>query len=327
MISEEKRNLIRQRILENCPTEEIAEEAQVSRSTVHRVRKEMPEEVYEAAKEAGDNTIKVDYSKMLTEREKKLTEKLNDILQMYEDPEEGWIYHVTKHDAVLKMSSRVWCWIAYPESAPAGWIRRLEMTMLESEISSLHDRDKWLHDSHMMVDKRTGEIYQQGHFYKFGDPKKAHWHGMTVFPKQTSFKQANAIIQGITHGPYVQPLKGSMRQMHEYFTHKNQPNKYQGYDPKEIIRLNGFHIEPTKHELAVMQADIINVILEQKISDWADLMEYFKYDVESLSVIANKPGAFSATVRSVWQRKHPEGTVKRVVIMNNMKEDKNYGKD
>ena len=321
MISDEKRNLIRQRILEDCPIGEIAEEVQVSASTVKRIKKEMPPEIYDAAKDAGDNKIKVDYSKVLTTQEQKLTKKLQDALALYEDPEEGWIYHVTKYDAVLKMSSRVWCFIAYPESAPAGWIRKLEMTMLEAEISPLHDRDKWEHDSPAMVDKATGEIYPKGHFYKAGDRKKAHWHGMVVFPRQTSFKAANALIQSITHGPYIQPLRGSMLGMHGYFTHKNQPNKFQGYDPQEIIVLNGFHIEPSKHELAVMQADIINTILERQISDWADLMEYYKYDVQSLGVIANKPGAFSATVRSVWRKQHPEDKVQKVLIMNNIKEE------
>lgn len=135
LISEDKRNLIRQRILEDCPLEEIAEEAQVSKRTVQRIKKDIPEAVYEAAKDAGDDKIKVDYSKVLTETEKKLTQKPNDVLEMYEDPEEGWIYHITKYDAVLKMCSRVWCFIAYPESAPSGWIRQLELTMLEAEIS------------------------------------------------------------------------------------------------------------------------------------------------------------------------------------------------
>lgn len=186
-----------------------------------------------------------------------------------------------------------------------------------------------------MVDKETGEIYPRGNFYnnKVGDPKKAHWHGMVVFPRQTSFKQANRIIQSITHGPYVRPLKGSMRGMHEYFTHKNHPDRYQGYDKDDIIKLNGFHIEPTNHELIKMQADIINAILENGISDWADFMAFYKYDVESLGVIANKPGAFSATVRSMWQKQHPEGKTQRVVIVNKEditdknKEGKNNGKN
>lgn len=317
MISDEKKNLIRQRILEDCPLEMIAEEAQVSKRTVQRIKKEMPEEVYEAAKDAGDNSIKIDYSRMLTAKEQKLTEKLQGVLALYEDPEEGWVYHVTKYDAVVQMSARVWCFVAYPESAPAGWVRKLEMTMLESEISPLHDKDKWNHDSPAMVDKATGEIIPKGARYTAGDRKKAHWHGMVKFPRQTSFRQANTIIQSITHGPYVQPLKGSTRGMHEYFTHRNQPNKYQGYDPQEIVRLNGFSIEPTKRELMVMQADIIDTILREGISDWADLMRYYSNNVEYLGVITNKPGAFSATVRSMWHKQHPEGKVQRVEIVTN----------
>lgn len=319
MISEEKRNLIRQRLLQDCPLETIAEEAQVSKSTIKRIKKEMPQEIYEVAKDAGDNRIKVDYSKMLTAKEQKLTEKLNDALALYEDPEEGWIYHTTKYDAVVKQNSRVWCFIAYPESAPEGWIKALEMTMLEAEISPLHDRDKWEHDSPAMIDKETGEIIPKGAHYKVGDRKKAHWHGMVKFPRAVNFKVANGIIQNITHGPYIQPLRGSMLKNHEYFFHKNHPGRYQGYDPKEIIVLNGFHIEPTKHELAVMQADIINTILEHGISDWADLMRYYRYEPEYLGIIANKPGAFSATVRSNWHKAHPEGKVTRVAII---KEDK-----
>lgn len=322
MITEVKRNLIRQRIAQSCPIRMIAVEAQVSESTVMRIKKDMPTEIYDAAKDAGDNRIKVDYSKVLTEQEKKLTEKLEAVLALYEDPEEGWVYHVTKYDAVLKQNSRVWCFIAYPESAPEGWIEALEMAMLEAAISPLHDKDKWDHDSPAMVDKATGEIYPKGYFYRAGDPKKAHWHGMVVFPRAVNFKVANNIIQTITHGPYVQPLRGSMLQGYEYFVHKNHPNKYRNYDPQEIIKLNGFHIEPTKHELAVMQADIINTILERGIDDWADLMRYYSQETEYLGIIANKPGAFSATVRSNWRKKHPEEQVKKVLIMNNIKDYK-----
>lgn len=319
MISEAKRNLIRQRIIQSCPLKSIAEEAQVSEATIKRIKKEMPAEIYEAAKDAGDNRIKVDYSKVLTEQEKKLTEKLESVLALYEDPEEGWIYHVTKYDAVLKQNSRVWCFIAYPESAPEGWIEDLEMTMLEAEISPLHDRDKWEHDSPAMIDKETGKIIPKGAHYKVGDRKKAHWHGMVVFPRAVNFKVANGIIQNITHGPYVQPLRGSMLKNHEYFLHKNHPGRYQGYDPKEIINLNGFHIAPTKHELAVMQADIISTIIERKISDWADLMEYYKFTPEYIGIITNKPGAFSATVKSMWHKKNPEGKVTKVKIIKEEK--------
>lgn len=321
VISEAKKNLIRQRILQDCPVSEIAEEAQVSKRTVQRIKKEMPFKTYDAATDGGDNRIKADYCKMLTAHEEKYAQKLKDALELYEDAEEGWVYHVTKYASVVTMSSRIWCFIAYPESAPEGWIEALKMTMLEVAISPLHDHDKWNHDSPEMVDKKTGVVYPKGHFYKAGDPKKAHWHGIVVFPRQISFRQANKIIQEITHGPYIQPLKGSMQGAYDYFVHKHHPDRYQGYDKDDIIKLNGFHIEPTKHELAMIQADIINVILERGIDNWADLMIYYQNNVEYLGVIANKPGAFSATVRSMWQKHNPDGKTQRVLIVNNNGED------
>lgn len=311
-ISEDKKRLIRQRIAQGRPLAEIAEEAVVSRDTVKRIKKAMPDEVYKAAEDSGDGAIKL--TNVLTRMEKKYTEKLKAAVELYEDEEEGWCYHLDKADYRLRTSGCWWVAIVYPESAPEGWWEKLKAQGFELARSPLHDKDKWDHDSPEMVDAETGEIIAKGARYKAGDRKKAHWHVIIKSDKRMSFQEANRIIQGITHGPLIQKCR-SLKNAYEYFLHINHPNKYQGYDKDEIVTANNFHLEPNKYEAGVMQCEIINTIHDNGMTEVWQLTEHYRDQPEYIAIIAAKPGIFTSLLHSLWNRQNPEGKVKRVKIV------------
>lgn len=318
MISEEKQKLIRKRIAQGRPLTEIAAEAGVSRDTVMRWKKKTPEAVYKEENDSGDSSIKIDCSTMLTKMEEKYAKKLQGALQLYEDEVEGWCYHLDKADYRLRTSGCWWSAIAYPESAPEGWMERLKATGLEIAISPLHDKDKWIHDSPEMVDIETGEIIEKGARYKFGDRKKAHWHIIIKSDKRMSFQEANNLIRSITHGPYVQKCR-SLKNAYEYFLHLNHPDKYQGYDKTEIIEANGFHLEPNKYEAGVMQCEVLNAIHEYNMTEVWQLTAHYRDQPEYIAIIAAKPGIFTSLLHSLWNKQNPEGKIKRVKIVEEEK--------
>lgn len=313
-ISEVKQNLIRKRLKQGRSLAEIAEEAGVSQSTVQRVKKKTPEAVYKGESDSGDSAIKMDNSTLLTKKEEAFAKKLKGALALYEDDVEGWTYHMVKEDYRTKQSGLWWRFVAYPESVPEDWIDRFKARGFEVAISPLHDKDKWNHDSPEMVDAETGEIIEKGARYKKGEAKKAHWHGILKSEKKLSFQEVNNIVRSITNGPYVMKCD-SLRKSYEYFTHLNDPDKFQGYDPSEIILINGFHLEPTKWEQGMMQCEIVNTIFDRKMTEMWQLMEHYRDQTEYTALITAKPGVFTALLHSLWNKKNPEGKIKRVKIV------------
>lgn len=311
MITIERKNQMRKMLIENKLTvEDIAKETGVSIRTVYRIKKEIPPNQEMRDVLLGDNLL-YDYKDYYSAEEKKHIERIKEDLYLYEDTEEGWIYHYDKENSIIKTSGLWWNFIAYPESVCENWIEKLEETGLAIEISPLHDKDPWEHDSPERVDPKTGEIYPRGHFYKAGDKKKSHWHGTVVCNKSTSWKVINKIIRDITHGPYLQRCN-SLLNSHNYKTHRTESamrkGKYQ-YDPDEIITLNNFHVEPNKYEIGVLQCEITKMILENNLDTTTKVAEFFQDQPEIMQLIWSKPGFINALVRSRWKENHPESKV------------------
>lgn len=309
MITEEKRDLIRQRLIAGISIPDIADEMQVSKNTIRRIKKTMPTRI---EKDISDD-IAVDTSEKLTQIEQRYTKKLVGALQLYEDTTEGWCYHLAAGDQRLRTSGCWWMAIVYPDSAPDHWIEKLRTTGARIAISPLHDRDRWDHDSPEMVVESTGEIIQKGARYHAGDRKKAHWHIIVVFDKTASFQDANALIRSCTNGPYIQKCR-SLRLSYEYFLHMNHPEKYQGYDKSEIQTYNDFHLEPTKYETAQMQCEMMRMIESHDITEVRDFVKLIQDQPEYMTVFCGKPGAFTSFISSRWQAAHPD-RVQRVCIV------------
>ena len=250
VISDEKQNLIRKRHLQGHTIKDIAQEAGVSEKTVSKYIKNAPAPPKVSGK-SEDTSLQLDYTTVLTKREEGLAKKILAQVALYEDTDEGWSFHLTKHDDRIGQQGLWWSAICYEDSVPDNYIERLKATGMQVAMSPWHDKDTWNHDSPEMVNAETGEIIEKGARYKTGDRKKCHRHIIVKTDKKCSWREMNALLQNILHCPYIQKCR-SLKGAFEYFLHINDPNKYQGYFKDEIIKLNGFVIEPTKYEQAVL---------------------------------------------------------------------------
>lgn len=152
-----------------------------------------------------------------------------------------------------KIKKRNWTFVLYPESAPKDWREQLKLSGLMSAISPLHDKDV----------NPTGEA------------KKAHYHVLLVYSGPTTYS-AVAKFTASLNATVPQPLE-SVRGMYRYFSHKDNPEKYQ-YNENDITTLNGFNIadlvELTKSEVNEIKAQILRLIRELDFIEYADLVDF-----------------------------------------------------
>lgn len=317
-IAEDVKNRIRIDIIRGSTDKEISECFGVSTKSIQRIRREMPEQVLQGTGTGNnltnDDSILFDNTKLLSKKEELFTKKLEGEIALYEDIEEGWVYHTTKRSHLLRTSGCWWSAIAYPESVPLDWIEKLRCTGLQIAISPIHDKDKWNHDSPAVVDPETGEIIPKGARYKAGDPKKSHYHIIIISEKQMSAIEANHVIRACTHGPYVQKCR-SLKNAFDYFLHINTPEKYQGYCREEIQMYNGFHLEPNKYEKGVMLDEVLSLIREKEIDNIVDLVDHYAGQVEYLNLMNAKPFLITSYVKGVWLRHNPD-RAKHITIDN-----------
>lgn len=150
------------------------------------------------------------------------------------------------------VKKRNWTFVLYPESAPSDWIEQLKLSGLMCAISPLHDKDV----------NPTGE------------KKKAHYHVLLVYSGPTTYN-AVAKFTASLNATIPQALE-SVRGMYRYFSHKDNPEKYQ-YDENDIKTVNGFNIndlvELTKSEVNELKSAILKLIREAGIVEYADLID------------------------------------------------------
>lgn len=152
-----------------------------------------------------------------------------------------------------KEKNRNWTFVLYPESAPSNWKDYLQETGLPCAISPLHDKD---------LDP-TGET------------KKAHYHILLCFPGPTTYKQVNKICEDLNCPIPKRVL--SIIGIYRYFTHKDNPDKYQ-YNENEIYFINGFDIKEydaiTTTQKIILLKTIQKIIMDYKIFEYSQLMDY-----------------------------------------------------
>lgn len=149
------------------------------------------------------------------------------------------------------IKKRNWGGVVYPESAPEDWIETLKLKGISFAVSPLHDKDV----------NPTGEN------------KKAHWHIILSFPGPTTDKTVKQIMDEIN-----QPLPialESVRGYFRYFTHKDNPEKYQ-YDSTQIQLFNGFDVTDILNNFEVFQflKEIQVMVIEHDIVEYSDLLDY-----------------------------------------------------
>lgn len=313
-VTEEKANLILKRHLQGHSIRDIAHETGLNRNTVAKYIKNAPAPPKVSAA-SEDTTLQVDYTTVLTKKEEVLTKKIQAQLALYEDVEEGWTYHLTAHDDRIRQQGLWWAFIIYADSVPDNYIERLSATGLQIALSPWHDKDWWDHPSPAMIDAETGAIIPEGARYKKGDRKKTHRHGIVKVDKKCSWREMNALLQNILHCPYIQKCR-SLKGAYEYFLHLNHPNKYQGYFKNEIIRMNGFVIEPTKYEQGILYDEIAHIIIDREYTTWTEVCKQFHGQPEYMLLLSSRPAIITELLRDNWRKLNPDGRVQRVQIVD-----------
>ena len=147
---------------------------------------------------------------------------------------------------------RTWAFVLYPESAPQDWREQLKISGLVAAVSPLHDKD----------------------INPTGEPKKAHYHIILVYSGPTTYNAVSKFTASL-NSTIPQALE-SVRGMYRYFSHKDNPEKYQ-YDESEISCINGFNIadlvELTRSEVNEIKTNILKLIREADIIEYADLVD------------------------------------------------------
>ena len=148
------------------------------------------------------------------------------------------------------MKSRYWTMIVYPDSAPEEWKEELSSRGLVFAVSPLHDKD---------IDKD-------------GQLKKPHWHILITYTGPTTFKNVQK-IQEYLNAALPKKVE-SVRGMYRYFTHMDNPEKYQ-YNIEEIEKYGGFELDLTTTEGVRILKEITEDIRNRNIKEYSDLLDYY----------------------------------------------------
>lgn len=193
--------------------------------------------------------------------------------------------------ASKSIKKRNWAFVLYPESAPSDWRDRLQNTGLPFAVSPLHDKD---------LDPT-------------GEPKKAHYHIILVFPGPTTYNAVKTLTDSLQQ-PIPQPLE-SVRGYYRYLTHEDNPDKYQ-YDKSDIDSCNGFdigdYIELTRTEISKIIKEIQKAILAADIREYCDLLDYLlDYNSTWYDVAVNHTITLNAYLKSRRYKLEKEGVRKK----------------
>lgn len=149
------------------------------------------------------------------------------------------------------IKKRAWAFVLYPESAPNDWKDKLKKSGLKVAISPYHDKD---------IDP-DGKI------------KKPHYHIILVYDGPTTYNNVKNFTDSLNQ-PIPQPVE-QIRGYYRYFTHKDNPDKYQYLD-SEIETLGGFNIsdfvEMTKSEVLAIKRDLLHLIEDKNFVEYSDFL-------------------------------------------------------
>ncbi len=188
--------------------------------------------------------------------------------------------------AEKNVKKRAWTFVAYPDSLPNDWVDQLRMSGLQCAISPLHNRDV----------NPTGEL------------KKPHYHVILVYGNPTTYSNVKSLTNGKLGQTVPQPLE-QVRGMYRYFTHDDNPEKAQ-YSKADIQVINGFDVhdfvELTRSEVEKAKRDVIRLIRDNGLTEYADLIDFLMDGGESTAdmfyVATNNTLFFKAYLTSCWRR-------------------------
>lgn len=148
---------------------------------------------------------------------------------------------------------RNWTFVAYPESAPAGWRDVLDEQYIQWVESPLHDKDT----------------------NADGTPKKPHWHILLLFEGKKSYEQVKELTDKL-HATIPQKCASS-KGLVRYMAHLDSPEKVQ-YDRGAIIGHGGVdvaeYLKPTSSSRYQLIGEMMDFVQEQGIFEMEDLLMY-----------------------------------------------------
>jgi len=185
------------------------------------------------------------------------------------------------------IKARHWAIVVYPDSAPIDWIDRIQETHLAFAVSPLHNKDT----------NADGTI------------KKSHWHVILSWDGPQRITAAKKIAE-MVNSPVPIRLE-SIRGAYRYFTHKDNPEKFQ-YDEKEIQIFNGFDISSfvslTKEEKYEAVLNIKNIIRKRNITEYIDLLDVLvEEDYNLFKIACDNTILTNAMVRSMRHKDKRNG--------------------
>lgn len=158
--------------------------------------------------------------------------------------------------------SNKWAFLLYQESAPDNYLEVLEELHIPFVLSPWHDKD---------VNKETGEF------------KKAHKHGALSFESLKSYSQVSELLTKHLNTPSHVEVIMSPKGMYDYFIHAENPEKTL-YNIEDIESGCGFDLEKflIENNTGLFLATVIDVIIENDFTEFEDLVEYARYNDNSL---------------------------------------------
>lgn len=187
------------------------------------------------------------------------------------------------------MRGRNWAFIIYPESTPEDFKETIASWHVPAAVSPLHDRDTWTES-----DKEEDPTGIEGEL------KKPHFHVLLMFEGKKSAAQVLELAGqlGVKYVEPVQDKKGYGR----YLCHMDDPDKFQ-YDEAGITWISGGEFDLTKTittaQAAALVMEIMDVVAEEEITEYYDLMRYaMEHRPEWLVFVFNNASRFEAALRS-----------------------------
>lgn len=205
--------------------------------------------------------------------------------------------NTAKRYKYARTKKRYWTFILYPESAPVEWEDKLINTGLQIAISPLHDKD----------------------INPTGERKKPHYHVILCYEGPTTGNNVLGLTKELNQ-PIPLPID-SVRGIYRYFTHKDNPEKYQ-YSEKDIKTLGGFDIsnyaDLSASDKTKIKIELTRLIKERDICEYATFMDFvIDLDKPDYFVIASSNTLyFDAYIRS---KRHGKDTISprdRLLVKN-----------
>jgi hypothetical protein len=199
--------------------------------------------------------------------------------------------------------TRNWTFVHYEEHGSlAVLIEKIEELHVKAFISPLHDKDA----------NTDGEI------------KKSHYHVALCFDGPTTFKSVKEFTDEL--GDPLPQAVASLVGMLRYLTHKDNPEKYQ-YSDDDIRFLSGasreeyFDVITSTTDNLSMIKELTQCIREQKIDEFADLVDFIDIADESLGYSLRQyeiwhrllVTQYTNYIRAYMQSRHFRNTKKREI--------------